>query len=104
MLARYSVKLVPLLAGVGAVHSTIMTTARDNGSPLITSHAMAGCASGALMGGVTFVSINGAIGGCMLLAGTSAAGALYKHARAVPLATQHDRAETLDGKALSDRV
>ncbi len=40
----------------------------------------------------------------MRRAGTSAAGALYKQARAVPLPTKNDRAESLDGQALSDRV
>lgn len=84
MLGRYAIQLVPLMAGAGALHSAVMCTARDNGTSLIAAHAMGGCVSGALVGGATFVSINGVIGGCMLLGGTAGASQLYKHARGVP--------------------
>ncbi|KAA0161864.1 hypothetical protein FNF28_04929 [Cafeteria roenbergensis] len=67
MFSRYAFQLVPIMTGAGAVHSSIFT----------------------------LVSINGALGGCMLLGATGAAGALYKHARRVPGTETGARAEDL---------
>lgn len=95
MFSRYAIQLVPIMTGAGALHSSVFTSARDNGSSNIAAHAMGGCASGALAGGLSLVSINGAIGGCMLLGATGATGALYKHARRVPGTETGARAEDL---------
>jgi hypothetical protein len=86
LFGRYAVQLVPVLAASGAVHSSIACTARDNGTSSIVAHAAAGCATGALAFGLKSVSINGAMGGCLLLGAIGAAGQVHKHSRNLPSA------------------